>query len=158
MNEAKLLAVIAASWDWIGIHPEAIIEENDFGNLIIQDSEAKYWRLCPEELTCEVIARDQSALEQLSADLDFLEDWQMSRLVEVANAKLGPLPSDSKYYFVIPPVLGGSYSAENIQRVTLTELIGVSGSLARQINDLPDGSQIRLIIDEDKSEINRLQT
>ena len=143
-TDIDMLQVITKSWGWVGIEPRAIVGENDFGNLMIKDVQGHYWRLCPEDGHCKVVARDRQTLEQLSKDQDFLQDWSMVNLVNAAREKLGELPPGRKYYFVIPSVLGGEYAAENMQTATLHEVIGISGDIARQIRDLPDGSKIRL--------------
>jgi len=68
----------------------------------------------------------------------------MSGLVEQAAAKLGPLTEGRKYCLKIPGPLGGEYGGENLATVPLVQLIGVSGYLAKQIKDLPDGTPIKL--------------
>ena len=59
---------IKEAWGWVGIEPITVVGENDFGNLIIEDSEGKYWRLCPEDLYCKIVANDREELNQLSVD------------------------------------------------------------------------------------------
>ncbi len=142
----KLISEIREAWGWVGIEPVEIVGENDFGNLIIRDNAEKYWRLCPEDVYCEVIAKNRKELDALSIDREFLVDWNMSALVDAAKANVGPLADGRKYYLVIPSVLGGDYDISNIKSVPLTELIRFSGDLAKQICDLPEGAQIELKI------------
>ncbi|QQS42319.1 MAG: DUF1851 domain-containing protein [Acidobacteriota bacterium] len=142
----NLIDAIRESWGWTGVEPEEVVKENAFGNLLIRDVDGRFWRLCPEDLYCEVIAQDQDELDGLFADPEFLEDWRMEELVRQAEEVLGPLGEDQKYCLVIPGVLGGEYSVSNIARLPLGELIAVSGDLAKQIADVPDGGQVRLEI------------
>ena len=135
---------IKESWGWVGIEPLEVVGENDFGNLMIKDIEGKYWRLCPEDLYCKVVAQNRAELDALSTDQEFLSDWYMKALVEVAKDKLGPLEEGRKYYLVIPGVLGGEYGINNIKTLPLAELIRLSGDLGKQIKDLPDGAQVKL--------------
>ena len=135
---------INESWGWVGIEPLEVVGENDFGNLMIKDVEGKYWRLCPEELSCKVVALNRTELDSLSTDQKFLADWYMEALVEASKDKLGPLEEGRKYYMVIPGVLGGEYGISNIKTLPLAELIRLSGDLGKQINDLPDGAQVTL--------------
>ena len=58
----NLISEIRSSWGWIGIEPEEIVGENDFGNLMIRDVEGKYWRLCPEDVYCKVVAGNRKEL------------------------------------------------------------------------------------------------
>ena len=139
-----LLSDILDAWGWVGIAPMEIVDQNDFGNLIIRDEAGKYWRLCPEDVSCKVIARNQEELDNLSKDPEFLEDWRMSALVKVARDNVGLLSEGRKYCLVVPGVLGGAYDASNIKSVPFIELIRFSGDLGKQIHDLPDGEQVQL--------------
>ena len=135
---------IKEAWGWVGIDPSEIVGENDFGNLMIKDFIGKYWRLCPEDLYCEVVANNREELDHLSSDQEFLSDWYMQTLVEQAQGHLGSLTNDRKYCFVIPGVLGGEYSISNIKTAPITEMIRLSGNLAKQVKELPDGEKVQL--------------
>lgn len=140
----NIIEEIKNSWGWIGIQPVAIVGENDFGNLIVKDIEGKYWRICPEDIYCKVIADNKDQLDALSRDQEFLHDWYMQVLVEQAREVLEPLAGGYKYHFVIPGILGGKYDISNIKIISLIEQIRFSGSVGQQIHDLPEGSQVRL--------------
>ena len=138
----SILNIISDSWGWTGIKPDKIIGENHFGNLMIKDVEGKFWRICPEDLYCEVIAQSKDELDIISKDPEFLEDWYMKNLVYQAEEKFGELEEGKKFCFAIPGSLGGEYGITNIKTAPLTEIIGFSGDVANQIKDLPDGSQV----------------
>jgi hypothetical protein len=140
----NVVADIEEAWGWVGIQPVEVVGENDFGNLIIKDVHGRYWRLTPEDLSCEVVAQTRAELDQLSVDQEFLRDWHMRSLVEQAREKCGPLPEGRKYCLKIPAILGGQYGGENFATISLVELIRASGHLARQIKDLPDGAKVHL--------------
>lgn len=140
----SIIQEIEESWGWVGINPIEVVGENDFGNLMIKDSSGRYWRMCPEDVYCEVIADNREELDALSTSQEFLEDWYMQPLVEQASEHLGPLVNDQKYCLVTPGVLGGEYAISNIKTAPLIELIRFSGHVAKQIKDLPDGAQIQL--------------
>ena len=141
-----LISEIREAWGWVGIDPIEVVGQNDFGNLIIRDEDDKYWRLCPEDVYCEIIAKNRQELDNLSKDQTFLVDWNMSALVEAAKGSVGLLEEGRKYCLVIPGVLGGAYDTSNIKSVPLVELVRFSGDLGKQIRDLPDGAQIKLNI------------
>ena len=143
-HHMSLVDEISQWWGWAGIEPVEVVGENDFGNLIIKDEEGKYWRLSPEDCYCEVIAANRAALDQLSTDQEFLHDWYMTALVSLANDKCGPLAEGRKYCLKIPGVLGGEYGGDNLATAPLVELVRMSGDIARQIKELPDGAQVKL--------------
>ena len=142
----NLIEEIESSWGWTGIQPVKVVAENDFGNLMVRDTQGKYWRICPEDLSCQVIAPDRASLDVLLDDPEFQDDWHMTALVEEAQETVGPLEPGRKYCLKIPGVLGGEYGGSNLASLALGELIGVSGSIAFQIKDLPDGAQVQFRI------------
>ena len=64
----ELIAIVEEAWGWTGLKPDRIVGDNDFGNLMIKDQSGRYWRLCPEDLYCKVIANSRAELDQLSQD------------------------------------------------------------------------------------------
>ncbi|WP_115291200.1 T6SS immunity protein Tdi1 domain-containing protein [Ectopseudomonas mendocina] len=144
----NIIEAIKESWGWVGIEPEEIIGENDFGNMIIKDDSGRYWRLCPEEVYCEVIAENRSELDSLSTNQDFLADWYMASLTEQAKEELGSLLPGRKFHLVIPSVLGGEYKSSNIRTVPQIEQIHFSGEIGKQISELPNGATVQLKIIE----------
>jgi len=144
----SLVEEIRQHWGWVGIMPTEVVGENDFGNLIVRDEDGKYWRLCPEDCYCKVIAANRAELDALSTDQAFLHDWYMSALVSLAIERCGPLADGRKYCLKIPGVLGGAYGGDNLATAPQEELVRFSGDLARQIKELPDGAQVTLRVVE----------
>jgi len=144
----KLTESIEHAWSWSGIKPEEVVGENDFGNLMVRDERGMYWRICPEDLSCKVLADDRNELDAMSRDQEFLRDWHMSALVAEARERLGPLQAGEKYCFKIPGVLGGTYGGDNLASIALVELIESSGHLAHQIAELGDGARVKVRVTE----------
>ena len=142
----NLVEELREFWGWVGLEPIEVVGENDFGNLIIKDKDSKYWRLCPEELSCEVVAENRKEMDALSHNQEFLHDWYMKKLVLEAQEKLGPLTEGRKYCLKIPSILGGEYGGFSLATVPLVELVRFSGDIAKQIKDLPNGTQIQFKI------------
>jgi hypothetical protein len=142
VNEIKL------AWGWTGINPVKIVAENEFGNLIIRDANDSFWRLCPEDVYCSLIANDKAELNQLLAAPEFVEDWLMESLVVAAEETLGKLEPGKKYHLATPGALGGEYAPSNFVLVSQTEQIRLSGDVGNQIKNLPDGTSIDLKVVE----------
>ena len=142
----ELIAIVEEAWGWTGLKPDQIVGDNDFGNLMIKDQSSRYWRLCPEDLYCKVIANSKAELDQLSQDQEFLHDWYMAELVQQARERFGSLRPGFKYCLKIPGMLGGEYGGENLATISLGELVSASGHIAQQIQGLPDGAQVNLSI------------
>jgi len=134
----SILDTITAAWGWVTITPEKIIAENEFGNLIIKDLEGMYWRLCPEDLYCEVIADDDTEYNELVKDEEFNQDWFMEVMVKKATEKFGPLEEGFKYHMLEPGALGGKYAVFNIKPIELERIIKFSGELAQKLHRAGD--------------------
>lgn len=141
-----MLTEINKAWNWSGVMAKEIIQINDFGNIIFQSTENEIWRICPEELFCEKIANTQTEYQKLLNDSEFIEDWEMINLVIIAKETVGELMDGEKYCLKLPGVLGGKYEGENISKINQLEQISFSGNLAKQIMDLPDGTEIKIEI------------
>jgi hypothetical protein len=139
-----MLKTIRESWGWTGLKPADMIATNVFGNVIVRAEEGAYWRICPEELKCEVVARDEAAFNALWASEHFQVDWQMTRLVELARDALGPVNEERCYCLKRPAVLGGEYDTANFATITRQELVAFTGDVAEQIKDLPDGTPVNI--------------
>ena len=68
----------------------------------------------------------------------------MQKLVDEAKRNHGQLEAGQCYHLVIPSVLGGAYSSDNIRRINLVEWLSASGDMAKQIEKIPDGTKIKL--------------
>jgi hypothetical protein len=134
----SILDTVTAAWGWVGITPEKIIAENEFGNLIIKDLEGMYWRLCPEDLYCEVVADDDADYNELVKDEEFNQDWFMEVMVQKATEKFGPLEEGFKYHMLEPGALGGKYAVFNIKPIALERMIKFSGELAQKVHRAGD--------------------
>lgn len=142
-----LVAIIKQEWGWVGIDPARVLDENAFGNLLVQDHAGRIWRLMPEELSCEVIAESQAELAAFTRTPEFRHDWHMSALVREAQGRLGTLAPGNKYCLKIPGPLGGEYGGNNLGDISFGELIAASGHMARELEGLPDGTHIRLFVE-----------
>jgi hypothetical protein len=133
--------IIQNAWGWMGFIVKEIIEENEFGNVIFKTETGEYWRICPEEVYCKMIAPDIQAYRVAMYDNAFKEDWAMAKFVEMAKEKHGELLSGFKYCLKLPGVFGGEYNIENMGIVEYQTLIEFSGEMAKKIKDIPEDSE-----------------
>ena len=143
-----LLQVVGTSWGFTGLEPVSVVDVNSFGNVLVEARDGSYWRICPEELSCEPIAATRKQFDNLRSSSEFREDWKMERFVSLARSTFGELPEGRCFCLKVPGVLGGTYDLENIATITIAELLRASGHIALQIRDLPDGTNVDLKITE----------
>ena len=129
----SILNAVEQYWGWVGIEPEKVIAENEFGNLIMQDKSGRFWRLCPEDLYCDPIADDKDEYNELVKNEEFNLDWFMDVMVHKAIEKYGPLADGYKFHLLEPGALGGKYAVFNIRPIEFERIIKFSGELAQKV-------------------------
>jgi hypothetical protein len=140
---AAMLDAIRESWAWTGLDAADVVRTNEFGNVIVRAADGAIWRICPEELSCKIIAHNDAEYEALWASEEFQLDWRMERLVEIVRVALDPVESGQCYCLKVPAVLGGRYDVANLGTIRRRELIGFAGDVARQIKDVADGGFVK---------------
>src|SRR5687767_9233549 len=95
-----LIGAITEGWSWKLGKPVAIVATNRFGNAIVKNTDGHYFRIMPEEWRCELLARSDEELESKRREEEFVHDWEMTVLVEKAEAALGPLAEGQAYHLV----------------------------------------------------------
>ena len=141
-----MISKINKAWNWKGFNATEIVRTNGFGNVIFKTDKNEYWRICPEEISCGKIAESDFEFDRISADSEFIEDWEMTNLVNIAKSELGDLKENEKYCLKMSAVIGGEYEKTNLGKISFAELIAFSGDLGFQIKDLKDGQKIKLNI------------
>jgi hypothetical protein len=139
-----MIETIRKAWGWIGLDPAEVVATNAFGRVIVRATDGRFWRICPEDLSCTVVARSDQEYARLLADDEFLTDWEMTRLVGLARETLGPLAPDRCYCLKTPSIFGGAYDASNMGTISRREVVNFSGDMAEQIKDFPDGAKVRI--------------
>lgn len=140
----ETLQLVADYWSWSGLEAEELVVSNDFGNLILKDADNKFWRLCPEDVYCKVVAESIKAYNQLIQNEEFLEDWHMIALVSQAKMNVGELAEGEKYCLKVPGIFGGDYVGKNVIKASFEDILLSSGRLGQHIKDKPEGAKIDL--------------
>jgi hypothetical protein len=147
-DEEALITAFKEAWGWSGPTIAAVTAVNPFGHMVLRASTGDYFYFDPEELTLTQIARDEHELFRYMALPNVRELWDAEKLVEQARALLGAPVRGGAYHWKIPPILGGSYDADNMTSLPLTEIVLSTGHIGEQIKGLPDGTEIRLKVVE----------
>lgn len=136
--------IIQKEWGWLGFEVDQVMAVNAFGNVLFRSLDGQYWRICPEDLLCEPIARDDANYRLVLQDADFQADWNMERLVEMARDTIGDLHEGYSYCLKLWTPLGGGYAVDNIAQAPTDQVMASAGHVAFHIKDVPNGGQIQL--------------
>jgi hypothetical protein len=87
----------------------------------------------------------QGWVQQILSDYAVLTGHPLMHLWQEKN---GSIPAGARLMPKIPFVLGGQYSLENLYALSAVSAMKTRGNLARQLKDLPDGSQVEFRVIE----------
>ncbi len=136
--------------DWIVLFPEdfTVWMVNRFGDVFAIFDDDSVHMLDVGAGTLTRMADSQDDFCQQIGMGDNANNWLMIPLVDAcvaAGMRLGP---DQCYSFKTPPVLGGQYDTGNSEPMDLAVHYSFLADIHRQIKDLPDGTQIKLVVTE----------
>lgn len=94
--------------------------------------------------TGDVAESIEAWVERILADYEMLTAQPIAHAWQAEN---GPLPKRSRLVPITPFVLGGSYDTSNLVAMDAVAAMRLRASLALQIRDLPDGTQVTYEVD-----------
>lgn len=121
---------------------------NRFGDLFLVFDDGSVHMLDIAAGEAERVADSREDFAAKLDDGDNADQWLMIPLVDELVAAGMPLPPGHCYGFKMPPVLGGDYDTENVAVLPVAEHYGFNAELHDQIRDLPDGAQVKLVIED----------
>ncbi|EAQ27974.1 hypothetical protein NAP1_10283 [Erythrobacter sp. NAP1] len=139
----NLVNAVNDSWAWTGISINRIRAQSPMGHLVVSDREEQFFYLDPDGMAVIALGSNDQAQTHLRTD-EAKELWFGGELYSKALERLGEPPQGYVLNLELPAMIEGRYSPENMWTWPLEELIRVTGDVARQISDLPDGAQVEL--------------
>lgn len=116
--------------------------QNLMGHLVLSDAQDAYFYLDPDGMQVIALGTREDALAHLKGE-EAKELWSGGKLVDAARQKFGDPPQGCVFTLKPHAMVEGRYDIDEVCILPLDELIRFSGDVARQIHDLPDGSQIQ---------------
>jgi hypothetical protein len=136
------IADITSSWQWCLGSMHAVVTISCLGDMfLLGDDNAVYW-LQTDLGKLSKIAENFEEYKEFLNDPEKTDDWFLSPLVEKLLDGGKTLKSNQVYSYKISPVLGGEYTVENIEPVSMSVHFSFSGQICEQIKDLPDGTKV----------------
>ncbi|MCQ9372864.1 DUF1851 domain-containing protein [Methyloversatilis sp. XJ19-13] len=135
---------------WGGSIPESFTLwlVNRFGDafLVVDDGSVHMLDAGAGQISRVADSRDHFA-ELLDRD-DNANNWLMIPLVDKCAEAFPPLQESQCYGFKVPPMLGGKYTLDNVEPTDLSVHYSILADIHRQTKDLPDGTQVKLVVTE----------
>lgn len=144
---SDVLAAVNKGWAWAGLEATDIHATSRMGHMLLSDAEGCFYYLDIDGLRMLTLGSQEAAKAHFDKD-ETREIWQATDLVEGARQRLGEPPEGSVFTLSPRNWIDGQYSVENMVILPLAEIALLSGDLARQLKDLPDGSHVRIELGE----------
>ncbi len=144
---ARALHALRQAWGWTHVDFAEIVGQSLMGHLLVIDCAGTYHYLDPDLLNLTALGGEAAARAHMAQDETKLI-WRADALVDAATERLGFTAMGEVYSRTVSALLSGDYGHEHLLRISLVELIYLTGDLARQVHDLPDGAQVQVKVIE----------
>lgn len=142
--DAEVDAVFRREWNWLVTQDLRPIRYSAMGDVFLLGSGGVSWLRCAAgEL--DLIAENEA---EFTAELARQrQTWlQADRVTELMQTRGIYLEAGNCYGYKVLPVLGGKDDLNNFTVFPLQEYIGFTGSVRRQVHDLPPGATLQIKI------------
>jgi hypothetical protein len=139
---AQAFARALESWTFLDIAGKIPVLASLFGDVFLQDHTG-YWFLDSIEGSLSKVAATRVELESVLGKTDGQDKYLLAGLAIRAERGGLALKEAEVYDFAIPPVLGGSYSEDNVVARDFVVAMTISGQIHDQVRNLPPGAPIK---------------
>lgn len=141
---------IFSDWTWLVGQPKKVLIVTKFGDLFFTDmNDEVYWLDTGAGLVTKV-AESIEHFEETAKDKEKFTEWFLTDLYLQLQEQEILLQDNEVYSFQTLPILGGRYSADNFKPTDISVHFAITGQICENLKDIPDGTKIKLKIDEGK--------
>ncbi len=137
---------LLTNWRWLWPKASALVARSAFGDLFLEGEDGTIWKLDVHGGEIGEIAKDRVIYEEGTRDPLLLEEW-FSASDERTASERGLVPGPEQCIAFGIPIIFKQGSDAYIG--DLYEAVAFLGDLHKQIHELPDGSEVRLIVKAD---------
>lgn len=123
---------------------QAVITVSLLGDIFLMGNDSKIYWLQTDTGEMTQIAESYEQYQDFLNKDENIENWFAQALVEKLITEGKVLKENEVYSYKKIPVLGGSYSVENITPTDISVHFAFSGQICEQIKDLPDGTRVNI--------------
>jgi len=135
---------ICSSWQWCLMDQKSIALISCVGDmfLVAKDDSINWLDTGAGQL--KMIARNMQEFIELLEKDENIDRWFLAPLVEEL-VKAGKILKENEVYsFKQMPVIGGDYSIDNFEPTDISVHFALTGQIAEQIKNVPDGTKVTI--------------
>jgi hypothetical protein len=134
---------LLSSWAWLLPKDVAVWIVNRFGDLFLTFDDRSVHMLNIGEGSLTRLATDREQFASVIDRGNRANDWLMIPLVDRLVTAGLTLRPDECYSYIQLPILGGTYTVDNMRVVPLAHPYKAFGPIHEKLKDLPDGTRIK---------------
>ncbi|MEO3404243.1 T6SS immunity protein Tdi1 domain-containing protein [Mucilaginibacter sp. CAU 1740] len=134
------------TWKWLVDDFAEVLVISKLGDVFFTSRQGQVYWLATDTFTLTQIAADKADFNSLLNDAENVDNWFLPQLLQQLEQAGIFLNDNQVYNFKKMPVMGGEYSADNIEPIDIEVHFHLTGQIGKQIKDLPNGTKIKLKI------------
>lgn len=150
-NKAKVdIQDICTGWTWLISKQKSVLLVTVFGDMfLVGPSNEINWLDCGAS-KLEKVANSLEEFQELLKDKQNFANWFLTNLYTELQTKGVTLKDNEVYGYKKAPILGGTYTTDNIEPTDMSVHFYILGQIGEQTKDLPDGTKVELTTEKKK--------
>ena len=137
---------VLSPWHWLLPEEFTVWLMNRFGDLFVVLDDSSVWMFDVGGGSFEQVASCRDEFYDSIENDETANQWLMIPLIDHLVAAGKHVSPKRCYGYIIPPVLGGEYTAKNTSLISIDEHYSFHASVYEQIKDMPDGTAVKIKI------------
>ena len=140
------LSKILRNWKWLTGN-KSVIALTKAGDVILKDIDNSLYFLDIGAGKLQFISKNYHDFFNKKLSEDKIDELLLPTLVDKLEHHKIKLKTGQVYSYTMLPILGGAYDEKNMFAVDLYEHYNLTGEIHYKIKDLPDGSKVKISIE-----------
>ena len=157
--EQYTLPAVRPDWDRLLVNWQPLLPPHcspwfltKFGEIFFCHGDGKIGMLQVSCFQYKVVAKDKTDFQEWLVGPVKMTEWFLAPLVQRLESTGKLLQPEHCYSFVMPLGLGGQLAVENVMAIPVREHFRCWGGVFRQLRDIPDGGQVVLKVERERTE------
>jgi hypothetical protein len=139
---------LLTDWRWLAGENVQVVVVSAIGDLFLKDVGGHILWLEVGAARITKVAESSDEFKRLMQQTEHAEEWFVPQLIGDLITRGKRLAPGQCYSYKVPPMLGGKMELGNFEPTDLLVHCSMFGQIGRQIRDLPEGTKIKIVTNE----------
>jgi len=141
---------ITSAWNWLIAGYKNVLMVTKFGDMFIVDANNEISWLDTGIGTLTKVASSPIQFEEFLKDPEKTATWFLTGLYLELQEQQIFLQENEVYSFQKLPLIGGQYTIDNVKPTDISVHFAINGQICEQLKNIPDGTKVRIKVEEPK--------